>query len=107
MRFAAHTNADPVGRGLTIVILLFPVAQLLSEPRRVAEDRATVELVRACPVAAVPLFVAFRAALQDLPVRHAEIPQMSCEVSAELGAMISLNPLDGDGKPAATSSTKS
>src|SRR5215510_12273194 len=86
--------------GSAMVVRVFPVAQLLSETRRAAEDRAAVELVRVCPVAAFHLFVAFRAALQDLPVRDAEIPQVSCEVSAKLGAVISLNPLDGDGKPA-------
>src|SRR5215831_19107176 len=68
---------------------------------RAAEDCAAVELVCVCPVAAFHPFVAFRAALRDLLVRDVEILQVSCEVSAELGAMISPNPLDGDGKPAA------
>jgi hypothetical protein len=84
-----------------MVVLVFPLAQLLGELRRASENHSPVELVRVRPVAAFHLPIAFRATPRDVPVRDAEIPQMPREVSTEFGAMISLNPLDGHGKSAA------
>ena len=84
-----------------MVVLMFPLAQLLGELGRASEDHSAVEFVRIRPVAAVHLPVALRAAPRDLSVRDAEVSKRPREISTEFGPMVSLNPLDGDGKGAA------
>jgi hypothetical protein len=87
--------------GSPMVVLVFPLAQLLGQLGRAAENHSTVELVGVGSVAAFHLPVAFRTTSRDLLVRDAEIPQVPREVSAELGAVVGLNPLDCDGQSAA------
>jgi hypothetical protein len=84
--------------GSAMVVFVFPLAQLLGELGRAAEDHAAVELVGIRPVAPLHLPVAFRTTSRNLAVGDADIPQVPREVSAELGAMVGLNPLDRDGK---------
>ena len=84
-----------------MVVLVFPLVQLLGELRRASEDHSAVELVRVRPVAAFHLPIAFRAAARDQPMRDAEIPQVPRKIRTEFGAMISLDPLDGHGQATA------
>src|SRR5215813_14436502 len=102
IRFEAHINARLASApqaqvGSAMVVLVFPLGA--------ASGRAPQGLGRSfggrTPVATFQLPIAFRAAPRDLPVRDTEIPQVPRKVSTEIGAMISLNPLDGHGKSAA------
>jgi len=84
-----------------MVVLVFPVPQFPGESRGAPEDHPAAELVGVRPMAAFHLPVAVRAAPRDVAVRDAEIPQVPRKVSTELRSMVSLNPLDSHGQPAA------
>ena len=78
-----------------MVVFVLPLAELLGELGGVPEHHAPVELVFVRPMAALDLSIGLGAATRNLPVGNPEIPQVPGKVGPKLGAMVSLDALDG------------
>lgn len=59
-----------------MVVFVLPLVELPGELGGGPEDHAPVELVFVCPMAALDFAIGLRVAPGNLPVHHAEIPQM-------------------------------
>ncbi len=77
-----------------MVVFVLPLAELLGELGRGAEDHALVELVCVRSMAALDLSIGLGVAPRNLPVDHPEIPQVPGEVGPKLRAMVRLDTLD-------------
>jgi hypothetical protein len=77
-------------------VLALPRPKLPDQVVSIPERGATVELVLVGPMAALHLAIHFGASGRDAAMGDPQIVEVPGEVRAELGAVVRLNPLDGD-----------